>query len=234
MKKFILKLIKFALTKSFYFRRLIQIGFAQYYYYPEFANAWKKTTYLGVPILKNTFDLWNYQEIIYKLKPSLIIEFGVNSGGSSLYFSDILKRVNKNSKILSVDIGDEILSNKVIENSHIEFLKADSASEIVKKKILELQKIYKGKVFAILDSDHSKAHVLKEMKLLRDILSRGDYLIVEDSVANGNPLLPDFGDGPMEAIEEYFKEFPNDYINDKEIENRFGFTFAPKGYLIRQ
>ena len=75
--------------------------------------------------------------------------------------------------------------------------------------------------------------MLAEMKLLRPLLSAGDYLLVEDSTVNGHPVLPGWGPGPYEAIEAYEREFPNDYTHDVDRENKFGFTFAPNGFLIR-
>ncbi len=72
------------------------------------------------------------------------------------------------------------------------------------------------------------------MKGLRNVLEHGDYVVVEDSNINGHPVDPEFGEGPMEAILEYEKEFPDDYTHDTKRENKFGFTFAPHGFLIRK
>jgi cephalosporin hydroxylase len=83
-----------------------------------------------------------------------------------------------------------------------------------------------------LDSDHSADHVLAEMRLLRPLLVAGDYLIVEDSNVNGHPVLPGFG--PFEAIEAYEREFPNDYVHDRKREEKFGWTMATNGFLIRK
>ena len=85
-----------------------------------------------------------------------------------------------------------------------------------------------------MDSDHSKAHVLEEMKLLRPVLVTGDYLVVEDSNVNGHPVLPWHGPGPFEAVSEYFEQHPDDYIYDTARESKFGFTFATRGFLIRR
>ncbi len=76
-------------------------------------------------------------------------------------------------------------------------------------------------------------HVLAEMNLLREVLKTGDYLIVEDTIIE-HPVLPGWGAGPMEAIEEYLREYPDDYIHDIKRERKFGFTFAPKGFYIRR
>ena len=75
---------------------------------------------------------------------------------------------------------------------------------------------------------------MAEMKALRPLLSAGDYLVVEDSVLNGHPVAPGWGPGPYEAIEAYEAEFPNDYIHDQEREDKFGWTWAPRGYLVRR
>jgi cephalosporin hydroxylase len=72
------------------------------------------------------------------------------------------------------------------------------------------------------------------MKLLRPVLVSGDYMIVEDSSINGHPILPSFGPGPFEAVDEYFLQYPEDYRYDTAREAKFGFTFATRGFLIRR
>ena len=109
-----------------------------------------------------------------------------------------------------------------------------STAPEVYERIRDLRHQYPGPVFAILDSDHSKTHVLNELLSLRDVLTPGDYLVVEDGNINGHPVLPEFGEGPFEAIYEYYERFPDDYRHDRERELKFGLTFAVNGYLIRQ
>ncbi len=71
------------------------------------------------------------------------------------------------------------------------------------------------------------------MMNLRDILVAGDYVVVEDSNVNGHPVLKSFGPGPYEAVQEYFRMFPNDYEHDLERERKFGVSAAPNGFLRR-
>nr|WP_090339546.1 CmcI family methyltransferase [Mycolicibacterium malmesburyense] len=202
----------------------------QWYYN---TSVWKTTTWFGVKCWKSVTDMWNYQEILLDLKPSLVIEFGTAYGGSALFFANVMRRMGKPFKVLSVDISHAALDVVAQADPDILFVESRSTVPAIAEHIQRLRSQFPGNVFAILDSDHSKNHVLAEMKLLRDLLRPGDYLVVEDSNMNGHPVLPGFGPGPYEAIEEYETEFPNDYRHDLERESKFGWTFAPYGYLIR-
>ncbi|WP_286145664.1 rhamnosyl O-methyltransferase [Mycobacterium sp. ENV421] len=195
--------------------------------------VWRKTTWMGINTWKSVSDMWNYQEILFDLKPSLVIEFGSNQGGSALYFANVMRQYGRPFKVLSVDIDHKPLDPVARLDPDVEFVESSSTAPAIAERIKKLREEYPGKVFAILDSDHSKDHVLGEMKLLRPLLVPGDYLLVEDGIVNGHPVLPGWGPGPYEAIEEYEQEFPGDYTHDSEREAKFGFTFAPRGFLIR-
>jgi FkbH-like protein len=198
-------------------------------------RVWTTTTWMGVTCLKSVADMWNYQEILFESKPSLIIEFGTHEGGASLFFADVMRRIGRPFKVISVDLDHNALNPAARRDSDILFLESSSTAPAVATHIERLKREFPGKTFAILDSDHSMGHVLAEMKLLRPLLSAGDYLIVEDAHFNGHPVDPHWsrGPGPYEAIEAYELEFPDDYIHDLPRENKFGFTFATNGYLIR-
>lgn len=204
--------------------------YLKWYYDTE---VWKTTSYLGIPILKSVSDMWNYQEIIFERKPSMVVEFGTNCGGSAQFFSMVLQSVTPKSLVLTVDINHNNVYPLAWKNHHIEFMTCSSTDIRVRDRILKLRKRYKGPVFAIIDSDHTKQHVLGELRLLREVLRPGDYLIVEDTIIE-HPVLPGWGEGPMEAIEQYLKEYPDDYEHDLKRERKFGFTFAPKGFYIRK
>lgn len=192
-----------------------------------------RVRYFGHPTMKSVSDLWNYQEIIFDLKPTLIVEMGTYAGGSALYFSHLLKNMKGRRHLLTVDVTRDAIPPEIMQDSDIEFMLASSCSGEVSQRIKALQKEFPGPMFIILDSDHSKKHVLAEMIMLRSLTRAGDYLIVEDSNINGHPVLPGWGLGPYEAIEEYETKYPDDYRHDDERENKFGFTFAVRGFLIR-
>jgi len=196
--------------------------------------VWNKTTWMGVNCWKSVSDMWNYQEILFELKPSLVIEFGTAHGGSALFFANIMRQIGEPFKVLSVDVTHGRLEPAAGCDPDILLVKSSSTVPAIAEQIRRLKNEFPGKIFAILDSDHSMDHVLAEMKLVRPLLSAGDYLVVEHSTVNGHPVLPGWGPGPYEAIEAYEQEFPNDYTHDRGRGDKFGFTFAPNGFLIRR
>ncbi len=209
---------------------------ARRYYHLWYYNSpvWTRTSWMGVATYKSPMDMWNYQEILVSLQPSLVIEFGTWHGGAALFFSSVMQQIGRPFVVVSVDTVADRISEKTKADPHIRLLTMSSACEEARLAIESLRRDYPGPAFAILDSDHSKQHVLAEMINLRHVLVAGDYLIVEDSNINGHPVLSSFGPGPYEAIQEYFNMFPEDYEHDYERERKFGFSFAPNGFLRRR
>jgi cephalosporin hydroxylase len=141
-----------------------------------------------------------------------------------------MRQIGESFKVLSVDVHHRRLDPAVRRDSDILFVESRSTVPAIAERIRLLKSEFPDKISAIPDSDHSMNHVLAEVKLLRPLLSAGDYLIVEDSMLNGHPVLPGWGPGPHEAIDAYEHEFPNDYTHDVARENKFGWTFALNGW----
>jgi cephalosporin hydroxylase len=190
------------------------------------SNVWKNTYWLGVETQKYPQDLWIYQEIIFDIKPDLIIETGTLYGGSALYLASVCDLVGKGN-ILSIDI--EYREDRPKHN-RITYLLGDSTSveifKLVKEYTLNLPVI-----MVILDSDHSREHVLDEMNLYSKLVTIGSFLIVEDTNINGHPVFPKHGPGPMEAAKEFLK-INKDFLIAKDKE-KFFISANPSGYLIR-
>ena len=116
-----------------------------------------------------------------------------------------------------------------IVQKKVDFLLGSSTDP---KIVAEIEKRVKGrKVLVILDSDHSKAHVLKEIQAYSPLVQKGGYLIVQDSNINGHPVRPNFGPGPMEAIEEFLAQ--TDEFEPDKTRERLAPTMHPNGYLKR-
>lgn len=189
----------------------------------------------GVRCLKSPSDMWNYQEIITELKPSLIVEFGTFQGGATLFFADLLQRLGHKSKVLTVDPTDHGISPMVHTHPLIEQIRGMSVSETVKQRIAAIRLEYPGPMWVILDGDHNAQNVFFELTMLRDLTVTGDYVINEDSNLNGHPVPAMMGcPGPYEALVEYERHYPNDYAHDYIREKKFAFTFAENGFLVRR
>lgn len=178
--------------------------------------------WLGIPIQKNPYDLMRYQEIIFKTKPDFIIETGTYQGGSALFFATIFEMIGK-GKVITIDLHSCAMKHpriiKLIGPS-IDRLIFDSVKEIVGKSKNNM---------VVLDSDHSSDYVLKEMVVYSDFVKKGNYMVVEDTDIKGNPVLPESGGNPMEAVRRYMKAY-----HDFEIEPDPILTFFPNGWLKRK
>ena len=124
-------------------------------------NNFGKSNWLGKPIWQNTFDLWIAQETIHDVKPSLIIECGTNRGGSAYFYAQLFDLMGAEGKVVSVDI------EKLHDLSHprVTYLVGSSLSDEIAAKIRKMAEEADGPVLVILDSDHSEAHVAKELEI---------------------------------------------------------------------
>ena len=195
-------------------------------YHSNSSQTWLNTFYLGVPVSKCPLDLWVYQEIIFKLKPDVIIECGTWKGGSALFMAHLLDILN-NGKVISIDLED--VQGKP-QHKRIDYLLGSSTSEGVVAQVSRLIGS-KERVMVVLDSDHHREHVLNELRIYSRFVTKGSYLIVEDTNLNGHPVWPKFGPGPMEAVSQFLQE-NKDFIIDK-MKEKFYMTFNPNGYLVK-
>ena len=192
-------------------------------YYDSWVWA-TNTTWLGVTIFKNPLDLMLYQETIYEIQPDLIIETGTWNGGSALFFASMMDLIGK-GHIVSVDIGAQ---PNLPDHPRITYLSGNSIQEEMIDQVKTMIPP-NGTVMVILDSDHSMAHVLAEMNVYSELVTTGSYLVVEDTAINGHPIVPEFGPGPMEAVDAFLQE--NDRFVVDESKHKFFVTDHPRGFL---
>ncbi len=204
--------------------------FHKFYYYSScIGGTWKNASWLGIPVQKNPMDCWIYQELIYSIKPDIIIETGTKVGGSALFFASICDMVD-NGRIITIDIDNDGTYNLPVHD-RISYLHGNSVDE---KIIAMLYNIIKNKkVMVILDSDHSKNHVLTELKIYSKMVSVDSYLIVEDSNISGFPVHGIEGEGPLEAIFEFLNSDSNTGFKIDRTMEKFYFSFNPYGFLRR-
>jgi cephalosporin hydroxylase len=197
-----------------------------YYEGALFGETRADTRWLGVRTDKCPLDLWIYQELLHELKPDLIVETGTAFGGSALYFASVCDLL-EHGQVLTIDVQPQ---EGRPEHRRLEYYTGSSVApetlEYVRDRAREAQT-----VLVVLDSDHRKEHVLEELRSYAPMVTPGSYLVVEDTILNGHPVSPEFGPGPMEALEEFVSANPS-FTSDRAREKLY-LTFNPKGYLRR-
>jgi cephalosporin hydroxylase len=183
-------------------------------------------SWFGHQVFKCPLDLWIYQELLTRTRPDVVIECGTCAGGSALYLAMLLDLIGR-GEVITVDIAPR---PGLPEHPRIRYVTGSSTDPAVVAGIRS--RVGHRRAMVILDSDHRADHVLAELHAYRDLVQPGDYLIVEDTNVNGHPAYPDYGPGPMEAVER-FLALDDSFEVDERCE-RFLMTLQPRGYLRRR
>ena len=213
-------------------------------------------SWLSRPIIQYPQDIINIQELIWDLKPDCIIETGIAHGGSVIFNASLLclleleNAINENDvfdhtnplrKVYAVDIDirehnlNEI-NNHFLKN-RIELFEGSSIDKKIFNKIKESVRGFK-KILVILDSNHSHDHVLNELKLYSDLVSKDSFCIVMDTIIDDLPksLSPDRPWGPNNSPKSAVKEFLKTnklFQIETKFEEKALITVAPSGFLKR-
>ncbi len=185
------------------------------------------TTYFGVKTLKSPTDAWIYQELVYELKPDVIVEIGNKHGGSALFFAHMFDILGK-GRLIGLDLSHKTVPSKVKSHPRITFIDGDAcqSAESVERLISPDER-----VLVIEDSSHTYENTLNVLRRYSNLIKLGDYFIVEDSICH-HGLDTGPKPGPYEAIEAFIKE-NSDFEIDRSRE-RFFITWNPKGFLKRK
>lgn len=196
-------------------------------------------SWLGLPILQHPADMAILQEIVWLVKPELIIETGIAHGGSLVFYASLLELIGESGTVLGVDVDIRPYNKHAIQThpmaKRIDMIQGSSIESYV---IAEVDKRVCGKehVMVILDSNHTHAHVLEELRNYGRFVTKGSYLVVCDTRIDDMPaeLFRDRpwrpGNSPRTAVVEYLTETDR-FCVDKEIEKRILLTGNPDGYL---
>lgn len=205
-------------------RRAIVEQFHRLYYHSS-KRTWMNTRFYGVTVWKNPMDLWLYQEMIHEFRPDVIIEAGTKFGGSAYYFARLFDLIG-HGQVITIDTT---VQPDRPEHPRITYLTGSSTDPAIAESVDKL--VGDGKPLIVLDSDHSREHVLEELRLWSPRVPLGWHIVVEDSHAGGNPVTTRVKPGPRAAIRDFLAE--NDAFEVDESMHKFFFTFNPRGYLKR-
>ena len=189
------------------------------------------------------------QEIIYDVQPEVIIEIGCRFGGSAVIWGMLLAEMNPHAKVVSIDVDDKSNRVRFSDDPHcqgvcsrarltkswkrmVDFVHGSSTDPKLAQRVADKYLRGNKATLVLLDSDHTMAHVLGEMELWGGLVTPGSYMVVQDSNVNGNPVLPQHGPGPLEAIHEYQRRHPDSgFVVDGSREY---LKFHMHKYLLRQ
>jgi cephalosporin hydroxylase len=204
------------------------------------ASLWKQVRWLGVPVLQWPTDLILMQELIAKVRPRVIVETGLYLGGTAVFYASIQHLLGIEGRVTSIDLQIHPDARKHIEASRfrdrIRLIEGDSKSDAVHR---ELQDLLAGEtnVLVCLDSDHSRAHTLAELRAFSRYVPVGGYLVLFDTICedladtpNGDPAWKD--DSPRAALRQFLTE-NSDFAEDSEC-SKYLVSFAPSGFLTRK
>ena len=204
-------------------------------------NYFHGFTWLGLPMIQCPQDFVGLQEIIWQLKPDLIIETGVARGGSSVFFASMLQLIGEDGLVLAIDIDIRKHNREAIEShpmsKRIQLLEGSSIDSTIAEKVQEIAKDRKC-VLVCLDSNHTHDHVLEELKYYAPLVTSGSYCIVYDTGIEDFPqeMYADRpwgkGNNPKTAVLEFLKT-NQDFELDRNIENKLLITGARDGFLKR-
>jgi cephalosporin hydroxylase len=202
-------------------------------------------SWMGRPIIQLPEDMFRLQEVIYRLKPDVIIETGIAHGGSLIFYASLCKAMER-GRVVGVDIEIRPHNRQAIESHElsppirlIEGSPIDSA--IVERVGLEVQP--GERVLVLLDSCHTKEHVLAELNAYAPLVSEGSYIVAMDGImeqVSGAPRTqPDWSwNNPLRAAVEFVEQNPDFVIeeppfvfNEGNVSERV--TYWPSGFIKR-
>lgn len=196
-------------------------------------------TWLGRPIIQYPQDIVAMQEVIWDVKPDLIIETGIAHGGSLVFSASMLELIGGDGRVVGIDIDIREHNRRAIEAhpmyKRITMIEGSSIDESIVQQVRALA-AGKERVLVVLDSNHTHEHVAKELALYSPLVTKGSYLIVFDTVVEQMP--DDFfpnrpwgqGNNPKTAVRQ-FLETSDRFVVDTETERTLLLTVAPGGYL---
>ncbi len=196
-------------------------------------------TWLGRPAIQLPQDLMALQEIIWSVRPDLIVETGIAHGGSLIFHASMLELLGGDGLVVGVDVDIRAHNRAEIEKhplaKRIRMIQGSSVDDATAAQVRALATGRKS-VLVVLDSNHTHAHVLRELQLYSPLVTKGSYLAVFDTLIEDMPadLIESRpwgpGNNPKTAVWEFLKTNRR-FVVDKDIEAKLLITVAPDGWL---
>ena len=195
--------------------------------------------WMGRPIIQYPQDMIAMQEILWDVRPDLIVETGIAHGGSLVYYASLCELMG-HGEVLGIDIDIRAPNREAIDShpmaKRIRLLQGSSTDPAIVDAVRS--EAVGKRVLVVLDSNHTHEHVLAELEAYAPLVSVGSYCVVFETIVEDLPpgLYPDrawdVGNNPKTAVHEYLRRDDRFEI-DRDIEAKIQITVAPDGYLRR-
>jgi cephalosporin hydroxylase len=198
-------------------------------------------SWLGRPIIQYPQDIVALAEIVWSVRPELIVETGVAHGGSAVFFASMLELLGGKGLVAAIDIDIRAHNRAAIEAHPLASrIRLIEGSSIDPRVVREVEDMARGKrsVMVVLDSDHTHAHVSAELAAYAPLVTLGSYVVVMDTVVEflGDAEQPNRpwgkGNNPWTAVQAFLAS-DSRFALDHAIEEKLLITAAPGGYLRR-
>lgn len=196
-------------------------------------------TWLGRPAIQFPQDLMALQELIWRVRPDLIVETGIAHGGSLIFHASMLELLGGDGLAVGVDVDIRPHNRAEIEKhplaKRIRMIQGSSVDDATAAQVRALA-AGRNSILVVLDSNHTHAHVLRELQLYSPLVTKGSYLAVFDTLIEDMPvdLVGDRpwgpGNNPKTAVREFLGTNKR-FVVDKDIEAKLLITVAPDGWL---
>lgn len=184
--------------------------------------------WLGRPVWQSVLDLWTIQETISELRPGLLVETGTHRGGSALFYAQLADALD-HGRVITIDVERQ----HDLDHPRITALMGNSTAPAILAQVQAAARDVQGPVMVILDSDHSEAHVRRELEAYGPLVTSGSLLLAQDGIIDELFMFRAGRPGPLRAIRAFLRAHP-EFVADERLNERFLASQHPSGWLRRR
>jgi len=198
-----------------------------------------RLTWMGIPIIQLPEDLLMMQELIYKVRPAIVIETGTAHGGTAIFYASVLELLGQ-GRVVSIDVEIRPYNRLAIQahplSERVTLIEGSSVSDTVVSQVRQIIRPQET-VLVALDSNHSYSHIRTELESYAPLVTPGSYLVVFDgimeAIADAPGGKPEWkSDNPGRAVRDFLEGHPEFEVDS--YYNRLFVTYCPAGFLRRR
>ena len=182
----------------------------------------------GSPVWQSIIDLWTIQETIAEIRPALLIETGTHKGGSALFYAHLMDALD-HGRVITIYVDDAA----EVTHPRIRFLTGSSTAPEIVEEVQDVAAAAEGPVMVILDSDHDRKHVARELEIYAPLVTPGSLLLSQDGIIDRFWFFRNSRPGPLGANREFLDRHP-EFEHDRERNERYLLSHHPLGWMRRR